>query len=212
MRQRAELTFWNMFISSRQSAETEEILLRKKEVSVPNVVCRGGGVCVLSGDDGTSVTIIKQFSETPAHFWSLSSWKRDLLPRNRDLHVGAAGRVWYRSCLSRRREICKQGVAHDSSCRCQPVPTTAGIQRAQRMTSQHSNLPLYFKKNKNKTKKTTRTHHDTALKGDIIQIKSCWTIKNHQTEQRRLQFAFRWDKSNTFPTGNGKNMVIFHTK
>lgn len=82
---------------------------------------------MLSGDDGTSVTIIKRFSETPAYFCFLSSWKRDSPPRSRDLKVGAAGRVWYRSCLSRRREICKQGVAHDSSCRCQPVPTTAVV-------------------------------------------------------------------------------------
>lgn len=155
----------------------------------------------------TSVTIIKQFSSTPAYFWSLCSWKRDLPLRNRDLNVGAAGRAWYRSCLSRRREICKQGVAHNSSCRCQPVPATAGIRRANRMISQLRNLPLYLKIKK------AHTHHDTVvwLQHDIIQIKSCWTIKNHRRSSAwaaQTQSAFRWDKSNTFRTGNGKNMVI----
>lgn len=70
--------------------------------------CTGGGfVCdVNNSDNNMAVTLIKPFAiSLCTGWWSLSSWNNDYLQCTKSLNKGAAGKVWYCSCLSRSKYV-----------------------------------------------------------------------------------------------------------
>lgn len=119
----------NLNTGIRLYVEWSSRTLMTEEFTVLDLFCTGGGfVCDLTllwwqhGSHANKADWQNVWLILCRAWWSLSSWSNDYLQWNKCLNKGAAGQVWYCSCLSRSKYVIRARPTfhHDSVSLSQP--------------------------------------------------------------------------------------------